>query len=120
MHILSRGKKYKLSDDAKEKRLSYHRQYMKTHYNKDKQKDKNLRSNHGITLDEYNAMIDKQGGACAICKEKFHDRHGMGVHVDHDHKTGKVRGILCRKCNLLLGQASDNVIVLMSAIEYLS
>ena len=119
MYILSRGRKYKISEQAKSNKLAYHRKYMKEHYNKDKQKNVNLKKNHGITLDEYNAMFDRQSGKCAICKDDFPDRHGKSIHVDHDHATGAIRGLLCRQCNLMLGHARDNKAVLAGAIDYL-
>jgi hypothetical protein len=58
-------------------------------------------------------MIDRQGGYCIICFDK------PAEHVDHDHKTGKVRGVLCFNCNGGLGQFGDNIGKLESAIEYL-
>jgi hypothetical protein len=52
---------------------------------------------YGITRVQYNALFKKQGGACAICEETLY-----APHIDHDHKTGKVRGLLCVSCNTKL------------------
>lgn len=64
--------------------------------------DNRYRANYGITLADYNAMFDKQKGKCAICKT-----HQMNIKqklcVDHCHTTGKVRALLCNKCNVSLG-----------------
>jgi hypothetical protein len=58
-----------------------------------------LKFNYGISLEDYNAMLMQQNGACAICKKK----PNKVLCVDHCHTTGVVRGLLCRKCNLALG-----------------
>lgn len=71
---------------------------------------------YGLTLEQYNDMLVNQVGVCAICKEKPADRR---LSVDHNHKTGKVRGLLCRNCNTALGGFKDSVLILKSAIEYL-
>ncbi len=58
-------------------------------------------------------MIERQGGVCAICRQK------PAAHVDHNHRTGKVRGVLCFGCNGGLGQFQDNVESIRRAIEYI-
>ena len=69
---------------------------------------------YGITSDEVNALRQRQEGLCAIC------RGGLVPEcVDHDHSSGRVRGLLCKKCNSLLGFARDSVEILTSAIKYL-
>ena len=74
----------------------------------------------GITIDEYDRMLEKQEYKCAICGGigDVRNRYRM-LSVDHDHKTGKVRGLLCFKCNFLLGNARDDVSILQKAIDYL-
>lgn len=77
-----------------------------------------LQKKYGITLEDKEAMIASQGGKCLICTSDLDCfTHS---HVDHDHKTGKVRGILCRFCNLGLGAFKDKIDSLKSAINYLS
>jgi hypothetical protein len=73
---------------------------------------------YGLTIAEYDLMFEEQGRVCAICKEPTPKGKGFW-HVDHDHTTGKVRGILCDWCNRGLGQYRDNVDYLLSAVTYL-
>lgn len=89
-----------------------------------------LSRNYGLSFTEYAEMYAKQGGVCAICKKPETHRvpgrktanSATGVRdmsVDHDHKTGAVRELLCNSCNHLLGAAKDNPDVLLAAAEYL-
>jgi len=64
-------------------------------------------------------MENKKCSKCAICHKDI-KIDARSTCVDHDHSTSKIRGILCRKCNLLLGHAEDNIEVLKSAITYLN
>ncbi|SRR6266487_1111537 len=75
------------------------------------------KSRYGITPQQYEAMFVNQMGVCAICGEA----PGEGKHlcIDHCHKTGQVRGLLCAPCNFLLGNAQDKIAVLKNAIRYL-
>jgi hypothetical protein len=68
---------------------------------------------YGVSADEVAEMVRHQGGTCAICRTK------PAVHIDHDHATGRVRGILCFACNRGLGKAGDSVEVLKAMIAYL-
>jgi hypothetical protein len=74
-------------------------------------------SRYGITQDEYDQMILDQGGVCAICGEDCPT--GRRLAIDHDHKNGQVRALLCTHCNRGLGAFRDSVDLLVSAIEYL-
>ena len=69
-----------------------------------------------LTEDEYEAMLEAQGGVCAICKEK---PKGSRLAIDHLAGTNNVRGLLCNRCNLGLGHYKDDPDLLRSAIEYL-
>ena len=71
-----------------------------------------LRRRYGLTSADVDAMIEAQGGTCAVCP-------GKPEHVDHDHKTGKVRGILCFNCNQALGNARDDPKTLRGLARYL-
>jgi hypothetical protein len=83
----------------------------------------NLRKRFGLTLEQYQQMYDAQNGRCAICKE--HERRlgkddkPLPLSVDHDHKTNKVRKLLCGDCNTAIGLMKENILCLQSAIEYL-
>ncbi len=70
---------------------------------------------YGVSDKEYNVLLKKQHKSCKICKKK--DKRRLGI--DHDHKTGKVRGLLCQKCNAGLGMFLDNIDSLRAAIKYL-
>jgi hypothetical protein len=74
-----------------------------------------LKLYYGLSLEEYNALLTLQNGACAICEEKS-DRT---LCVDHCHLTRLVRGLLCRRCNLGLGYFRDHPMLLLKAIFYL-
>jgi hypothetical protein len=75
--------------------------------------------NPSITLIDYNKMIKQQDNKCAICGVYLSREIHAIICVDHNHKTGKVRDILCRKCNSLLGYSCENIGILECAIEYL-
>ena len=85
----------------------------------------NSKWRYGIDHEERDALLESQGGVCAICGSD--EPRGRGWVVDHDHSCcpgirscGEcVRGILCHKCNLMLGQANDNIDTLTSAVAYL-
>lgn len=72
---------------------------------------------YGLTIDDYEALLKEQKGVCAFCKGDSNDKN---MHVDHDHSTGKVRGILCGKCNRGLGYLGDDPQRLQAGIDYLS
>lgn len=79
-------------------------------------KGEKLKRDFGLTLDEYNMIWQRQGMVCAICGQFA---EGKGKHVDHDHLTGKIRGILCSRCNQALGLMRDNPGIARKAMEYL-
>ena len=69
----------------------------------------------GLTQESYDKMLKKQSNCCAVCKEIF----TKTPHIDHDHKTNKIRGLLCSNCNLMLGHAKDSVVRLKNGVLYL-
>jgi hypothetical protein len=79
-----------------------------------------LRRAYGVTLDEYEALLEKQGGGCAICGAEKADAIGRMLHVDHCHTTERVRGLLCRDCNSVLGYSHEQIEILHRTISYLS
>lgn len=84
---------------------------------------RNLAVKFGITEEQYTALYDAQSGLCAICRNP-ETRIVQGIvarlSIDHDHATGKIRGLLCGACNVGLGFFKDNVQSLEAAIEYLA
>ena len=77
-----------------------------------------LKRNYGITIQDWESIFDAQGRRCPICKSVVpKTKHGWVV--DHNHKTGAVRNILCQPCNILVGLAEEDVAILRSAAEYL-
>jgi hypothetical protein len=72
-----------------------------------------LKRRYGITAAQYDALLDAQGGLCAVCRER------PAEHVDHDHTHGHVRGLLCSCCNQGLGNFRDQLAHLRAAADYL-
>lgn len=86
--------------------------------NKQKVKDTDLKINFGISLKEYEDLLVKQQGCCAICKV-HKDKLPRALSVDHCHLSGKIRGLLCVKCNTAIGMLNDDKSLVKSALEYL-
>lgn len=78
-----------------------------------------LRSKYKLEYDEYLEMIQNQKGVCAICGKPPSGKERR-LDVDHCHETERIRKLLCRRCNKILGFANDNIHIIRSAIEYLS
>jgi len=93
--------------------------------NKKKTRNRNLQHAFGITVDDYDALYTKQNGVCAICGKKEQKKNKYGVRrlvVDHNHITGKIRGLLCSCCNQGLGMFytdSRHTDLLLNAVEYM-
>ena len=86
------------------------------------QRNKQLKKRYNITLEDYDQMFAEQNGVCAICKlpETSENQYGIKrLSVDHDHQTGRVRGLLCYNCNHMLGFAKDNYVRLINGVYYL-
>lgn len=81
----------------------------------DRARKHHFAKSYGLSLDELQAMVDRQEGRCAIC-ERWPT---STLNVDHCHSTGEIRGLLCWHCNVGLGKFEDNVLFLKSAIKYL-
>lgn len=107
----------------KEKKSAYNKVYWEKHRvreiarnkqwyaaNREKQlqymKEWRLKALYDLSQDQYNLMLNTQNGVCAICSTT--NKHGVALAVDHDHKTGMVRGLLCSKCNGSLGWYESN------------
>lgn len=72
---------------------------------------------YGLTEEEFNTVLQKQEGKCAICKTSDWGRPSPSI--DHDHETNKVRGLLCNRCNRVLGLIGDSIPILKEMIKYL-
>ena len=77
-----------------------------------------LRRTFGITQDDYEAMLERQNGGCAVCGRE--PKPGKSLHVDHDHVTGERRGLLCFSCNAALGHLADDPKRIQALLDYLS
>jgi|SRR5688572_16673461 len=75
-----------------------------------------LEHKYNITWEDYQQMLQNQGGVCKICKDPPSQRR---LAVDHNHHTGEVRGLLCGRCNTALGSFKDNIELLKQALIYL-
>jgi len=84
--------------------------------NKDKETDKRLRKVFGISIRDYEKMLKRQGGVCAICRREEKNKR---LAVDHCHTTGVVRGLLCQKCNWAIGMFEDDIQRMEAAINYI-
>ena len=87
------------------------------------QRNSQLQKTYGITLADYNKMLGQQNNVCAICQKPETSLTKLGrtkqLSVDHCHDTGKIRGILCTKCNWVIGFINEDTEALRRAIEYL-
>lgn len=113
-------KKYRLKN--KKQLLAYNKKYKKEHPTA--WFEWNLLRSYGLTVQQYNEYLLKQKGVCAICGKqetrinpRTHKPYALST--DHDHKTGKVRGLLCYKCNTGLGWIEGNYIRPIQIIRYL-
>jgi len=115
------------SENGKKKRLEYRMKNRKKL--NDDQKERNVKSHdriseyclmhrYGLTIEDYNYILEQQGGVCEICRKPVSE-FNKRLHVDHDHNTGVIRGLICSSCNLMLGHAKDNVNILGNAILYI-
>jgi len=84
----------------------------------EKQYEYNLKRYYGINIEQYNDLFSKQEGKCSICNKHQTTLKNKLV-VDHDHATGEIRGLLCKKCNVMIGFAEENIEILENTINYL-
>jgi hypothetical protein len=131
--VLAYGKKYRQNPEVRKRRIEcYQKRYADPDYRqvflatckeyRESPEGKATRrkwrlAKYGITSEEESRMMFSQGGLCAICPKVLSETKDCCI--DHDHYTGKVRGILCGACNLLIGQARDNPNLLRNAVTYL-
>lgn len=121
--LRKRGEKYRKTAKGKaaQKRYSqtktrkiYLKEWLQSESGKESTLKAHLLCHYGITPDDYRRMLREQKGLCAIC-----GKSEKNMHIDHDHETGKVRGIICVSCNHMLGRAYDDIDILLNAVQYL-
>ena len=115
-HVRDREKEYR--DNNKEKAAKRAKKlYAKPEFRR-RQTDLRLQREYGITINDYEKIFEEQGGCCAICG--IHQSElKKSLDIDHCHTSGKVRGLLCNKCNQGLGLFQEERDFLASAISYL-
>jgi hypothetical protein len=105
--------------DSRCKKCSNARTKEYNNKNKDKTRKRNAaywrKHKYGLTQEQYKDMILSQNNECAICKKPSHKT----LYIDHDHKTGKVRGLLCHECNTGIGFFNEDIDSLTNAVKYL-
>ena len=78
-----------------------------------------LSTNYGLTVEEYQALVDAQDGRCAICREiPEPQKHKRGFQIDHCHSTNKIRGLLCHNCNVAVGHLKEDPVRIRRLLEY--
>ena len=92
--------------------------YYKTRRENGKHRWAAIKNNYGLSQEGYEAMLKRQNDCCAICDSPSPGGHGKW-HVDHNHSTGEVRGLLCNLCNSALGKFKDSPTILKAAAAYL-
>lgn len=86
---------------------------------RDQKKNWNLEKNYGLTLDEFKKLEAEQNGTCLVCGSGPNGRYAQNLVVDHNHETGKIRGLLCDTCNRAIGLLGDDPELLEKAASYL-
>lgn len=109
------------SDDKKAQAKNHQRAFRAA--NPDYARWMSIKSKYGLTKEQYEELLEKQGGICAICRQPETRTTKAGVtmllHVDHCHNSGKIRGLLCHRCNSALGLFMESSEILSSAVNYL-
>lgn len=108
----------KWRDENREKNKLYMLEYCRKNRVKinQAQKEQRIKRLYGISLQEFELILEAQGGGCAICGKKSKKYR---LSIDHDHYTGKIRGILCSPCNRAIGILGDSLEGLLKAVNYL-
>ena len=117
--VAAQRRRYRQDPDNAEKIRAYHRAWYAAQKKSEgwarRSRNSRLRSNYGLSIEGYNALMARQRGACAICRKRPEQR----LCVDHCHVTKKVRRLLCRRCNLGIGYFYDDPRLLRRAAAYL-
>ena len=112
---IARVKKWQ--QENPERLNAYRREYRRRPDRKRADRDAHLRRKFGIGIDDYERMLSEQSSGCAICRAPGPEEGSL--HVDHDHVTGRVRGLLCVSCNNALGAFRESFDIFQAAADYL-
>ena len=93
---------------------------VKKNHNPSRSRQLHLKRKYGLTFAEYDKMLNEQNNCCAVCGGTKPGGRWKSFAVDHDHVTGRVRGLLCKSCNIALGEVNDDLTTLKNMINYLS
>ncbi len=89
-------------------------------YDRKRHRKRNYKHNYNMTINDYDNMFNKQDGRCAICGSGNSNRKSSEkFYVDHNHETGKIRGLLCHNCNSALGHIKDDTRILQNMLHYI-
>lgn len=111
-----------LPEDIREKRKNsseYQKEWVKKNSEKVKEsaRAQHLKRKFKMTVEEYDSILESQNGVCKICGNVCATNKALAV--DHDHRTGKIRGLLCKNCNTALGLFKDDEELMLKAINYI-
>lgn len=108
-------------NNNKEKRKKYKKDYRQKHKERLKNMDigYRLKKEYNLTLNQKNQMIKDQNGLCYCCKKEL-GTNPNNNHVDHDHKTGRIRKILCSRCNITIGGLKEDPILTQQILDYIN
>jgi hypothetical protein len=109
-------RRYRQTERGKAKHRADVLRYYRTDHGRRVFKNRGLRNRYGITLDAYAALLSLQNGKCGICGAV---PSAIGLAVDHDHTSRRVRGLLCGSCNMGVGRFRDRADLLEAAARYL-
>ena len=102
--------------DNADRRQAYQEEYKQSGRKRIADRKSHLKRTFGLSEVDYERILAQQGGGCAICGRVPGSRH---LHVDHDHDTGDVRGLLCFACNVAIGHLRDDPMIAVRLIDYL-
>ena len=114
------ARRYRATPKDKAYRRKYKRCYRTTPAGRQHQRDATFKSQSGVTRAQADAMIKRQKGLCAICGKPARGKRGCArLQVDHDHRSGEIRAMLCANCNKGIGLLGDDPLILSAAACYL-
>lgn len=116
--VVNYHRQYRKRPEFAAMKKRWDRRYANTAAAKAAMRNRRLKVAHGIDHERFLQLLKSQGGVCAICKASKAGGQGH-FHVDHDHRTGRFRGLLCSNCNRGLGMFADDTARLRAAIRYL-